>query len=119
MSSTELANTTPSAGQEFDSLNSSAHPALPAKLDQTLQSLTSNRSVLGYMVLSRGQPASIIGHSGVVFEGEHGRSYAQAIGRIVESVQIGLEEVSTDTSSGVRPLISGPHSLSIVGLCCF
>lgn len=79
-----------------------APPALPPQLDQTLQSLTSHRSVLGYLLLSRGQPVTLIRHSGVVFEGEHGRKYAQAIGRIVERVQIGLGEVSTDSTGGVR-----------------
>jgi dynein light chain roadblock-type len=36
---------------------------------------------------------SIIRHSGVIFEGEHGRRYASAIARIMESVQIGLTEI--------------------------
>ncbi|TFK49200.1 hypothetical protein OE88DRAFT_1600351, partial [Heliocybe sulcata] len=68
----------------------------PPELEQTLTLLSSHRSVLGYMLLSRGYPVSIIRHSGVVFEGEQGRKYAQAIGRIVESVQTGLVEVSAD-----------------------
>ncbi|KZT20228.1 hypothetical protein NEOLEDRAFT_1076146, partial [Neolentinus lepideus HHB14362 ss-1] len=62
------------------------------ELEQTLALLSSHRSVLGYMLLSRSQPVSIIRHSGVVFEGEQGRKYAQAIGRIVESVQAGLAD---------------------------
>ncbi|KIM75571.1 hypothetical protein PILCRDRAFT_98889 [Piloderma croceum F 1598] len=65
---------------------------MPAELEQTLALLSSHRSVLGYMLLSRGQPVSIIRHSGVIFEGEQGRKYASMIGRIVESVQGGLEE---------------------------
>ncbi|KIP01201.1 hypothetical protein PHLGIDRAFT_27059 [Phlebiopsis gigantea 11061_1 CR5-6] len=61
-------------------------------MEQVLASLTSHRSVLGYMLVSRGQPVTIIRHSGVVFEGEQGRRYAHAVARIVESVQTGLEE---------------------------
>ncbi|KAL4252727.1 GAMAD family protein [Abortiporus biennis] len=72
--------------------------ATPPELEQTLTLLTSHRSVLGYMLLSRGQPATIIRHSGVIFEGEQGRKYAHAIARIVESVQTGLEEVAGETT---------------------
>ncbi|KAI0646713.1 hypothetical protein C8Q79DRAFT_1000966 [Trametes meyenii] len=76
-------------------------PAPPAELEQTLTLLTSHRSVLGYMLLSRGQPApTIIRHSGVVFEGEQGRKYAGAIARIVQSVQTGLEDVSGGRNEG-------------------
>lgn len=74
---------------------------MPAELEQTLALLSSHRSVLGYMLLSRGRPVSIIRHSGVIFDGEHGRKYARAIGRIVESVQGGLEEVYGKDSDGV------------------
>ncbi|KAJ7079782.1 hypothetical protein B0H15DRAFT_924512 [Mycena belliarum] len=63
------------------------------ELEQTLALLSSHRAVLGYILLGRGHPVSIIRHSGVVFEGEQGKKYAGAIGRIVESVQGGLEEV--------------------------
>ncbi len=73
----------------------------PPELEQTLTLLTSHRSVLGYMLLSRGQPVTIIRHSGVVFEGEQGKKYASAIARIVHSVQTGLEEVSGGHSDGV------------------
>jgi len=62
--------------------------------------LSSHRSVLGYILLSRGQPVSIIRHSGVIFDGEQGRKYASAIGRIVESVRGGLEEVYGSDSDG-------------------
>ncbi|KAF9821584.1 hypothetical protein IEO21_00430 [Rhodonia placenta] len=58
--------------------------------------LTSHRSVLGYMLLTRSHPTTIIRHSGVIFDGEQGKRYAGAIARIVESVQHGLEEVSAD-----------------------
>ncbi|KAH8089900.1 hypothetical protein BXZ70DRAFT_495810 [Cristinia sonorae] len=73
-------------------------PHIPAEFEQTLTLLTSHRSVLGYLLLSRTQPISIIRHSGVVFEGEQGRKYAHAVGRIVESVQTGLEEVASESS---------------------
>ncbi|KIM83522.1 hypothetical protein PILCRDRAFT_69324 [Piloderma croceum F 1598] len=65
---------------------------MAAELEQTLALLSSHRSVLGYVLLSRGQPVSIIRHSGVIFEGEQGRKYASAIGRIIDSVQGGLED---------------------------
>ena len=57
--------------------------------------------MLGYMLLSRGQPVTIIRHSGVVFEGEQGKKYASAIARIVHSVQTGLEDVSGGHNDGV------------------
>ncbi|EKM56275.1 uncharacterized protein PHACADRAFT_253315 [Phanerochaete carnosa HHB-10118-sp] len=78
----------------------SQQPAATApspEMEQTLASLTSHRSVLGYMLLSRGHPVTIIRHSGVVFEGEQGKKYAHMIGRVVDSVQGGLEEVSGDS----------------------
>jgi len=63
------------------------------ELEQTLTLLSSHRSVLGYMLLSRSHPVSIIRHSGVVFDGEQGKRYAGVISRIVESVQTGLEDI--------------------------
>ncbi len=45
---------------------------------------------------------SIIRHSGVIFEGEQGRKYANAVTRIVESVRTGLEEVAGDSNEMVR-----------------
>ncbi|KAI0777821.1 hypothetical protein BD413DRAFT_610116 [Trametes elegans] len=78
---------------------SQAH-VTPPELEQTLTLLTSHRSVLGYMLLSRGQPVTIIRHSGVVFEGEQGKKYASAIARIVQSVQTGLEDVSGGHNEG-------------------
>jgi len=64
--------------------------------------LSSHRSVLGYLVLSRGHPVSIIRQSGVVFEGEQGRRYASAVARIVEGVQSALVEASGEENEGVR-----------------
>ncbi|KAJ7195522.1 hypothetical protein GGX14DRAFT_676918, partial [Mycena pura] len=69
------------------------------ELEQTLSLLSSHRAVLGYILIGRGHPVSIIRHSGVVFEGEQGRKYAAAIGRMVESVQAGLEEVHAGSVS--------------------
>jgi len=37
-----------------------------------------------------------------IIEGEQGKKYASAIGKIVESVQAGLEEVSGSENDGVR-----------------
>lgn len=75
---------------------------MPPELEQTLALLSSHRSVLGYLLLSRGDQVSIIRHSGVVFEGEQGKKYASVIGKMVESVQAGLEEVSGSENDGVR-----------------
>ncbi|KAI0030582.1 hypothetical protein K488DRAFT_53891, partial [Vararia minispora EC-137] len=72
----------------------------PPELEQTLAMLSSHRSVLGYLVLSRGHPASIIRQSGVVFEGEQGRRYASAVARIVESAQSALIEASGEENEG-------------------
>ena len=57
--------------------------------------------MLGYILLSRGSPASIIRHSGVVFEGEQGRKYASAVTKIVDAVRSGLEEVGADGADTV------------------
>ena len=81
-------------------------PAMSPELEQTLTLLASHRSVLGYILLSRGQPVSIIRHSGVVFDGEQGRKYAHAIARIVESVRVGLEEVNHGEQDAVRCCVS-------------
>ncbi|TDL21989.1 hypothetical protein BD410DRAFT_789069 [Rickenella mellea] len=70
----------------------------PPELEQTLSMLSAHRTVLGYLLLSRTTPVSIIRHSGVVFDGESGRKYAGAIGRIVESVRQGLEEVAANST---------------------
>ncbi|KAG6370868.1 galactose oxidase [Boletus reticuloceps] len=81
-------------------LTAHGHAAMPPELEQTLALLSSHRSVLGYLLLSRGDQVSIIRHSGVVFEGEQGRKYASVIGRIVENVQAGLEEISGEENDG-------------------
>ena len=70
-------------------------------LEQKLALLTSHRSVLGYILIARGHHPSIIRHSGVVFEGEHGKKYATVVTRIVASVQSGLDEVRREDSVGV------------------
>ncbi|KAJ3556268.1 hypothetical protein NM688_g2123 [Phlebia brevispora] len=79
---------------------SPANAPLPStELEQTLSLLTSNRTVLGYVLLSRGQPATIIRHSGVIFDGEQGKKYAGVISRVVEGVQTGLDELSSDAQT--------------------
>ena len=65
-----------------------------SNLDSSLESMTSHRSVLGYILLSRSTPASIIRHAGSVFEGEQGKKYATAIKRMADTVQAGLEDIS-------------------------
>lgn len=81
---------------------------MPLELEQTLATLSSHRSVLGYLLLSSPSaantsvPLSIIKHSGVIFEGEQGKKYASVIGRIVATVQNGLEEVNPDDTERVR-----------------
>ena len=80
---------------------SNANTTTPPEIEQTLTMLSGHRSVLGYMVLSRGGTVSIIKHSGVVFEGDQGKKYAGVIERIVDSVQTGLEEVSGEQNEGV------------------
>ncbi|KAF8512043.1 hypothetical protein JB92DRAFT_2724183, partial [Gautieria morchelliformis] len=76
----------------------------PPELEQTLATLISHRSVLGYLVLSRAEsePVSIIRHAGVVFEGEQGRKYASAVHKIVESCTTGLKEVGGGETDEVR-----------------
>lgn len=80
---------------------SNAATTTPPEIEQTLTMLSGHRSVLGYMVLSRGGTVSIVKHSGVVFEGDQGKKYAAVIERIVDSVQTGLEEISGEQNEGV------------------
>ncbi|KAF7364939.1 Dynein light chain roadblock-type 2 [Mycena venus] len=49
-----------------------ATPGMSPELEQTLTMLSSHRAVLGYIMLGRGHPVSIVRHSGVIFEGEQG-----------------------------------------------
>ena len=76
-------------------------PAMSPELEQALSMLSSHRSVLGYILLSRSHPVSIIRHSGVIFEGEQGKRYAGVIARIVEGVQGGLDEIHAGETDGV------------------
>jgi hypothetical protein len=78
---------------------------MPPELEQTLAMLASRRSVLGYLLLSRGQPVSIIRHVGGAFEGEQGRRYARAVSRIVEAVREGLEDVAADRGDVVCSIV--------------
>jgi len=100
----EAAAISPPSPERFTSASGThtthAHIPMPPELEQTLALLSSHRSVLGYLLLSRGDQVSIIRHSGVVFEGEQGKKYASVISRIVESVQTGLEEVSDEENEG-------------------
>lgn len=73
---------------------------MPAELEQTLALMTSHRSVLGYLLITRGVHPRMIRHSGIVFEGEQGKKYAAVIARIVETVQAGLEEIQGEDAVG-------------------
>ncbi|PPQ98046.1 hypothetical protein CVT26_003041 [Gymnopilus dilepis] len=97
---TTSSSTTTTNPSTSTSTTSSSTPMSP-ELEQTLSLLSSHRSVLGYMLITRGPlHPSIIRHSGVVFEGEQGKRYAAVVARIVESVQAGLEEVRGDDGLG-------------------
>lgn len=81
-------------------VNTSTNAPPPSlELEQALSLLTSNRAVLGYVLLSRSQPATIIRHSGVIFDGEQGRKYVGLISRVVESVQTGLDELGGEVEA--------------------
>lgn len=73
--------------------------------DHTLSLLSSPRTVLGFILMSRGHPYGIVRQSGVIFDGEHGRKYAAAIGKIMENVQSSLEELSDEPNDGVRLML--------------
>ena len=73
---------------------------MSAELEQTLALMTSHRSVLGYLLITRGLHPRMIRHSGIVFDGEQGKKYAAVIARIVETVQAGLEEIQGDDAVG-------------------
>ncbi|KAF9472872.1 hypothetical protein BDN70DRAFT_818030 [Pholiota conissans] len=64
---------------------------MPPELEQTLALMTSHRSVLGYLLITR-----------IIFEGEQGRRYAAVVSRIVEVVQAGLWEVQGEDGDEVR-----------------
>ena len=81
---------------------STAAVVTPPELEQTLAMLSSHRTVLGYLLLSRTSPVKIIRHSGVVFEGDQGKRYAGAVSRIVDAVRHGLDEVGADGADSVR-----------------
>ncbi|EJD05348.1 uncharacterized protein FOMMEDRAFT_165802 [Fomitiporia mediterranea MF3/22] len=90
--------TTPSKQSNTPASSGTSSTALvtPPELEQTLSMLSSHRTVLGYLLLSRSTPVRIIRHSGVVFDGEQGRKYASAVSKIVEAVHSGLEHVGID-----------------------
>ncbi|KAF8991535.1 hypothetical protein BDQ17DRAFT_1401892 [Cyathus striatus] len=60
---------------------------MPQELESTLTMLSSHRSVLGYLLITRGHPYAII---------------RQAVARMVEHVQNGLEEVRNDDGDDIR-----------------
>ncbi|KIM33081.1 hypothetical protein M408DRAFT_326738 [Serendipita vermifera MAFF 305830] len=80
----------------------SSSQTTPPELEQTLQKLSSHRTVLGVLLLSRASPPSIIRHSGVVFDGEQGRKYAKAVGRIVDACKAGLDDIDGETQDDMK-----------------
>jgi dynein light chain roadblock-type len=99
------ASVNPSQASQAPNPNPNPNAAMSPELEQTLSMLSSHRSVLGYMLVTRGHHPSIIRHSGVVFDGEQGKRYAAVVARIVESVQAGLEEVRVD--DGLTAAVTG------------
>ncbi|KIK69677.1 hypothetical protein GYMLUDRAFT_34077 [Collybiopsis luxurians FD-317 M1] len=91
---------TPAFSPQPNATSSTSAVGISLELEQTLALLSSHRSVLGYMLLSRGHPVSIIRHSGVIFDGDQGKKYAGVIARIVETIQSGLEEISGGENEG-------------------
>lgn len=118
MSSTfPVAGMTPSKPNAVATSSDASSSALvtPPELEQTLSMLSSHRTVLGYLLLSRTTPVKIIRHSGVVFEGEQGRKYAAAISKMVEAVHSGLEFVGAEGSDAVSlSLVANDVSILIV-----
>lgn len=90
------ASATNTSGPGFSSSQTSP------ELEQTLQKLSSHRTVLGVLLLSRASPPSIIRHSGVVFDGEQGRKYAKAVGRIVDACKAGLDDIDGETQDDMK-----------------
>lgn len=93
---------------------STSHNAASPEIEQTLQQLSSHRTVLGVLLLSRASPPAIIRHSGVVFDGEQGRKYAKAVGRIVDACKAGLDDIDSEAVCKLysRPLPHGDSSYS-------
>lgn len=104
----------------------------PPELEQTLALLSAHRTVLGYLLLARPtlsasspdtsahlSPVSlkIIRHAGVVFDGEQGRKYAAAVARIVDTVRVGLDDVSVEGADPVRLCEPNPLSQLTFFLC--
>ena len=75
------------------------------ELENILSMISSHHAVLGFMFLTRGQPFSIVKQSGVIFEGEQGRKYASTVARIMESVQIGLDDIHDEDTEGVSNVV--------------
>ena len=114
-------NATATSSNPSQTPNPNPNAAMSPELEQTLSMLSSHRSVLGYMLVTRGHHPSIIRHSGVVFDGEQGKRYAAVVARIVESVQAGLEEVRVDdgltaAATGETDVVRFSGSITDVGL---
>lgn len=79
--------------------------SLCVQLDKSqadLELLSSHKSVLGYLLLTRSSSVggvSIVRQSGTIFEGESGKRYATSISKMVESVQSALDEIGGEDSA--------------------
>jgi len=77
--------------------NASANVATSfSELEEKFAGISSHATVLGYMVLSRSAPVTLIRNSGTIFEGERGRNYAASVAKMVDAVQGFLEDVNED-----------------------
>ncbi|KLO12924.1 hypothetical protein SCHPADRAFT_828752 [Schizopora paradoxa] len=66
------------------------------ELEEKFAGISSHATVLGYLVLSRSTPVTLIRNSGTIFEGERGRNYAASVAKMVDAVQGFLEDVRED-----------------------
>ncbi len=82
--------------------NASANVATSfPELEEKFAGISSHATVLGYMVLSRSAPVTLIRNSGTIFEGERGRNYAASVAKMVDAVQGFLEDVNEDGADKV------------------
>lgn len=86
----------------FATTNASANVASSfPELEEKFAGISSHATVLGYLVLSRSSPVTMIRNSGTIFEGERGRNYAAAVAKMVDAVQGFLEDVREDGADKV------------------
>ena len=84
---------------------SSEYTQPPPEIESTLARLSAYRNVRGVMILSRSTgdtdvTGGIIQHTGSIFEGEKGRTYARVVEGLVKSVSSAVTEVDEGVCSG-------------------